>query len=91
MISGGADTVATPSVNQQPIFMQAPVPIFWATHAVSSHLEVLGTGGAYEGPMTAWFRWKLMGDPAAAKWFEKPDCELCSAPGWSVQTNGMWM
>jgi hypothetical protein len=32
-----------------------------------------------------------MGDPAAAKWFEKPDCLLCNASGWMVQTNSMWM
>jgi hypothetical protein len=90
MISGGADTIAVPSNNQQPIFDTAPVPIFWATHAGSSHLEVLGSGGAYAGPMTAWFRWKLMGDPAAAQWFEKP-CDLCNATGWMVQTNAKWM
>jgi hypothetical protein len=90
MISGGADTVAVPSNNQQPIFDSAPVPIFWATHAGSSHLEVLGSGGAYAGPMTAWFRWKLMGDPNAAQWFEQPSCQLCSASGWMVQTNKLW-
>jgi hypothetical protein len=91
MISGSADTVATPSTNQQPIFMTAPVPIFWATHAGSTHFEVLSNGGAYAGPMTAWFRWKLMGDSAAKDWFETPPCDLCSASGWTVQTNGMWM
>jgi hypothetical protein len=90
LISGSADTVATPSVNQQPIFNTAPVPIFWATHSGSTHLEVLGAGGVYAGPMTAWFRWKLMGDPNAEKWFEKPDCQLCSASGWMVQTNSKW-
>ncbi len=90
MISGSADTVAVPSANQQPIFMQAPVPIFWATHAGSTHFEVLNNGGAYAGPLTAWFRYKLMGDPAAEQWFEKPPCTLCSASGWSVQTNSMW-
>jgi predicted dienelactone hydrolase len=91
MISGSADTVAVPSNNQQPIFMQAPVPIFWATHAGSTHFEVLGSGGAYAGPLTAWFRYKLMGDPNAQAWFEKPTCTLCSASGWTVQTNSMWM
>jgi hypothetical protein len=91
MISGSADTVAVPSANQEPIFMQAPVPIFWATHAGSTHFEVLGNGGAYAGPLTAWFRYKLMGDPAARAWFEKPTCTLCSATGWMVQTNSMWM
>ena len=90
MISGSADSVATPNNNQQPIFMSAPVPIFWATHTGSTHFEVLGSGGAYAGPMTAWFRWKLMGDSKARDWFEKPACELCSATGWMVQTNSMW-
>ncbi|MGO9836323.1 MAG: hypothetical protein ACLP1X_19140 [Polyangiaceae bacterium] len=89
LISGSADTVAVPSNNQEPIFMQAPVPIFWATHAGSTHFEVLNNGGAYEGPLTAWFRYKLMGDPAAEAWFEKP-CDLCSASGWTVQTNSLW-
>ena len=69
---------------------QAPVPIFWATHAGSTHFEVLGNGGAYAGPLTAWFRYKLMGDPNAEDWFEKPTCTLCSATGWTVQTNSMW-
>jgi|HubBroStandDraft_6_1064221.scaffolds.fasta_scaffold116545_1 hypothetical protein len=90
LISGSADTVAVPSNNQEPIFMQAPVPIFWATHAGSTHFEVLNNGGAYEGPLTAWFRYKLMGDPNAEAWFEKPACDLCSASGWTVQTNSMW-
>ena len=89
MISGSADTVAPANNNQQPIFNTAPVPIFWATHAGSTHFEVLSNGGAYAGPMTAWFRWKLMGDTTAEQWFEKP-CELCTASGWTVQTNSMW-
>jgi hypothetical protein len=90
MISGSADTVATPSTNQQPIFNSAPVPIFWATHAGSTHFEVLNNGGAYAGPMTAWFRWKLMGDPDAEQWFENPPCDLCNASGWTVLTNSLW-
>ena len=65
MISGSSDTVAVPRNNQQPIFDMAPVPIFWATHAGSTHFEVLGSGGAYAGPLTAFFRYELMGDPAA--------------------------
>jgi hypothetical protein len=91
MISGSADTVAPANNNQQPIFMTAPVPIFWATHAGSTHFEVLSNGGAYAGPMTAWFRWKLMGDSNAEQWFENPPCDLCNASGWTVQTNSLWM
>ncbi len=90
MISGSSDSVAVPSNNQQPIFDMAPVPIFWATHAGSTHFEVLGSGGAYAGPLTAFFRYKLMDDPSARDWFEKPPCTLCSATGWTVQTNAMW-
>jgi|HubBroStandDraft_2_1064218.scaffolds.fasta_scaffold01987_6 hypothetical protein len=91
MISGSDDTVAPANNNQEPIFMTAPVPIFWGTHAGSTHFEVLNNGGAYEGPMTAWFRWKLMGDPNARQWFENPPCDLCNASGWTVQTNSLWM
>jgi hypothetical protein len=91
MISGSADTIAPINNNQQPIFDQAPVPLFWGTHAGSTHLEVLGNGGAYAGPMTAWFRWKLMNDPSARDWFEKPPCTLCTTAGWTVQTNSKWM
>ena len=90
MISGGADTIATPSVNQQPIFDGAPIPIVWGTYAPADHLQVLGDGGAYRGPLTAWFRWRLMDDPNGASWFKKSDCSLCSAPDWSVQYNDMW-
>jgi predicted dienelactone hydrolase len=90
MISGSADTVAVPSNNQQPIFQQAMVPIIWGTHAGSTHFEVLGAGGAYAGPLTAWFRYQLMGDMSAGQWFEKPACTLCSASGWMVQTNSLW-
>jgi hypothetical protein len=85
MLSGSADTVAVPASNQQPIFQQAPVPIVWATHTGSTHFEVLDTGGAYAGPLTAWFRYKLMGDATAGQVFEKPACTLCTAAGWSVQ------
>ena len=90
MISGSADSVATPNNNQQPIFDMAPVPIVWGTHAGSTHFEVLGNGGAYAGPLTAWFRYKLMGDATAGKVFEKPDCTLCTTSGWTVQFNSMW-
>jgi hypothetical protein len=90
MLSGTADSVAVPSNNQQPIFDMAAVPIFWATHTGSTHFEVLNNGGAYAGPLTAFFRYELMGDPAARDWFEKPPCTLCSASGWAVQTNSKW-
>lgn len=91
LISGSSDTVATPDTNQTPIFMQAKVPIVWGTHTGSTHFEVLDTGGAYKAPLTAWFRYKLMNDSAAADWFKTSPCTLCSTTGWMVQHNSMWM
>jgi Chlorophyllase len=90
LLSGSSDTVAVPASNQDPIFKQATVPIVWGTHAGSTHFEVLGAGGAYAAPLTAWFRYKLMGDASAGQWFEKTPCTLCTTAGWTVQHNNLW-
>jgi hypothetical protein len=31
-----------------------------------------------------------MGDSAAADWFKKTPCKLCTTQGWSVKTNSLW-
>lgn len=90
MISGSVDAVASPDAHQRPIFMQAKVPIVWATLSGASHLEVLGTGGRYRGVMTAWYRARLMDDPQAAELFSKDTCTLCERAGWRVEWNGLW-
>jgi hypothetical protein len=90
MLSGGSDLVAVPADNQTPIFETAPVPIVWAARSGAGHLEVLGNGGNFRGPLTAWFRYRLMGDDTAAAWFEKGTCELCSAFRWNVEHNALW-
>jgi len=91
MISGGSDLVAVPRDNQQQIFDTAPVPIVWAALAGAGHLEVLGNGGGFRGPLTAWFRYRLMDDEAAADWFTKTPCTLCSQRSWNVLHNDRWM
>lgn len=90
MISGGTDTVAVPSDNQAPIFAGAPVPIAWATYAPAGHLEILGAGGAHAGPLTAWYRYKLMNDPMAAAYFEKSAAGIAKLSGWSIMFNDKW-
>jgi hypothetical protein len=90
LLSGSSDTVAAPSSNQAPIFSEAQVPIVWGTLAGATHFEVLGDGKGFRGPLTAWFRFKLMGDASAGAMFEKNPCNLCTANGWSVQHNGLW-
>ena len=90
MLSGGTDTVAVPADNQAPIFADAPVPIAWATYAPAGHLEILGAGGAHAGPLTAWYRYKLMNDPMAATYFEKSDPGIAKLSGWSIMFNAKW-
>jgi hypothetical protein len=90
LISGSADVVAASDLNQAPIFVGAPVPIVWGVYATSGHLEVLLDGGVYRGPLTAWFRYKLMNDQKAKRLFAKETCELCETWGWSVEHNTAW-
>jgi len=38
---------------------------------------------------TAWFRWKVMGDPAYRAWFVGSDCQLCKDTNWTVQQKNL--
>lgn len=84
LISGGNDTLAVPSRHQQPVFNSANVSVVWATLAGAAHGDVTGNAGGFRGPLTAWFRAKLMDDASAAQLFPAP-CRLCTTQGWSVQ------
>lgn len=85
LLSGGADTVAPPETAQKALFDQASGPVFWATAEGVGHFAPGGDGGPFRVISTAWFRWRLMGDAAAARWFEGEACTVCTAPGWTVQ------
>jgi hypothetical protein len=85
LLSGGADTVARPTPNQQPVFQAANTPVVWATLAGSSHMVPLRGGGVYPGIITAWFRYRLMDDAKAAALFEGPACGYCNSPDWALQ------
>jgi hypothetical protein len=88
MLSGGADTIAVPARNQQPVFDTANTPILWATLAGASHLVPMQGGAVYNGMLTAWFRYQLMGDPKAATMFQGPACGYCSGADWNLQRKG---
>jgi hypothetical protein len=85
LLSGGNDTLATRSRHQQPVFNGANVPVVWGTLAGASHNSAAGNGGGLRGPVTAWFRAKLMDDASAARLFP-PICTLCTTQGWNVVT-----
>lgn len=90
MMSGTADTIAAPPANQQPIFEETNVPVFWGTLMGADHLSsALGDITGYRGPATAWFRHHLMDDDSAGDVFYGPACTLCVDPMWMVQAKGI--
>jgi len=84
LLSGSADTIAVPGINQQPVFNGVNTHVFWATRSGASHFEPVGDGGDFRGPITAWFRAHLMDDAQANAVFEAP-CTLCSTAGWTIR------
>lgn len=86
LMSGTADTLASPQTNQQAVFDDANVPVTWLTLHGANQQAPLYHGGAYRGPMTAWIRWKLWGDDKAARVFEGDDCLLCRDETWTIET-----
>jgi hypothetical protein len=85
LLSGGADAIAGPATNQQPIFETATQPVFWATLAGAGHLVPMGRGGVFPGIVNAWFRYRLMDDPKAAAMFEGQRCGYCVLAEWSIR------
>jgi hypothetical protein len=85
LLSGSNDTVAVPSRHQQPVFNGANVSVVWGTLAGASHGVPSGNAGGFRGPVTAWFRARLMDDASAARLFP-PTCTLCTTQGWTVRT-----
>jgi hypothetical protein len=88
LLSGSSDFIASPGINQAPVFSRANVPVFWATRSGASHFEPVGDGGDFRGISTAWFLYQLTGDDNAAELFEGNNCGFCNASGWDVERKG---
>jgi len=90
LMSGSADTIATPQPNQQRVFDGINVPVFWATLSGADHIRS-GSGNisGFRGPATAWLRLQLMGDHSAESLFFGPRCGLCADSNWAVQRKGI--
>jgi hypothetical protein len=88
--SGGMDTIATPSTNQQPIFDASTVPTFWGTLLSADHVTFAGGSQTdWLAPATAWFRLFLMCDQSARPMFYGTSCTLCTDTKWTVQRENM--
>jgi hypothetical protein len=90
LMSGGSDTIARPMQNQQPVFDNANVPVFWGTLAGADHVvSATGSISGFRGPATAWFRFHLMGDTSARSRFYGASCSLCTDPMWTVKRKNL--
>jgi hypothetical protein len=90
LMSGSEDSVASPTLNQQPVFEDTNVPVFWGNLQGATHTgTAIGSIGGYRGPATAWFRLHLMGDESARSLFYGTNCGLCGDPSWTIQRRGI--
>lgn len=89
LMTGGRDTIASPTLNARPVYNSANVPVFWGELARVSHFEPTGSAGGYRGPSTAWFRYHLMEDNNARDMFYGSNCGLCTDRSWTVKKKSM--
>jgi dienelactone hydrolase len=62
------------------------VPVFKGNLHVGHGGTYSHPGGGWFGEVgVAWLDWQLKGNKQAAKYFEGPDCVLCTNPIWSVE------
>ncbi|WP_228276819.1 alpha/beta hydrolase [Marinobacter sp. JSM 1782161] len=88
LLSGSDDTLAGPTLNQQPVYLRVDVPVFWATLDGAGHFEPVGDFGDFRGLTTAWWLYQLTGDADAADLFTGP-CVVCDLSDWDVESKGL--
>lgn len=89
LMSGSLDTLAGPTLNQQPVYNNINKPVFWGTLRNASHFVPVGDAGGFRAPSTAWFRFKLMNDTTAKNQFVGTRCGLCTSISWTnVKSKG---
>lgn len=89
LISGSADTTATPVPNQQRVWDTVNVPVLWGTKLGANHiLSAIGAMPGFRPEITAWMRYQLMCDDAAAEVFVGA-CTICGDATWETQSMGL--
>ncbi|MEV6282988.1 alpha/beta hydrolase [Kribbella sp. NPDC051770] len=81
-LSGAADTVV-PAALVAGMWQKAPAPTVYASLKDATHMEPTGDGGGFRGVVTAWFKYQLTGNTAAAQEFTGPNCGLCTDAAWT--------
>ncbi|MFI6092875.1 acetylxylan esterase [Streptomyces sp. NPDC051218] len=83
ILGGEHDPVVIPELLVIPRYQSAShVPAVYGELAGASHVTPAGDGGGFRGPVTAWFRYFLMGDQEARiEFFDV--CTACTSPVWS--------
>lgn len=83
-LAGQADLVVSPLLLVHPRYRESGhVPAVYGELARAGHTEPTGDGGGFRGPVTAWFRFHLLGDERARPMFFGASCTYCAAPEWS--------
>lgn len=88
LLSGSSDSIASEGANQEPVFENTNVPVFWASRTGASHFEPTGNFGDFRGISTAWFLSELQGDSEARELF-RGACTMCDASGWDINRRGL--
>ncbi|MBP2478614.1 hypothetical protein JOF53_007486 [Crossiella equi] len=83
-LGGQLDVIVAPLLLILPRFRQTRhIPAVYGELAFAGHSAPSGDGGGYRGPITAWLRYHLLGDPLARAEFYGPGCHNCAARVWS--------
>ncbi len=78
--AGQNDTIVPSSTVRRTYGQATQVPAIYAEQRGADHYGIPGL----HGPVTAWFRFHLMGDEQARGLYFGPDCTYCSSPLWSA-------
>ncbi|MCG8920406.1 acetylxylan esterase [Actinokineospora sp. PR83] len=83
-LAGQDDNVVPAETLVYPRYQRADqVAAVYGELAAATHLTATGDGGGFRGPVTAWFRARLLGDQRAAAQFAGANCGYCAADIWS--------
>lgn len=82
-LAGQNDNVVWPSWVKPRYQNSGHVVAEYGLLAGANHMTPTGDGGGFRGPLTAWFRFWLMGDEQARGEFFGPSCDQCTSDAWA--------